>query len=297
MIRSILGVLAGAAIVVAGCAGHDDQDVTATSTAPLSTSSAAAGETARESGDLPASVEVFVVLDSPEACIESCAAGYWLRELDRVAPARWVPRLDLTALSHEARDQAFLAAPGEVIFHGSFGPSEGRVPAGSFVVTDAWRGMPFVHPPPTDPYVIVDDSGRRMVARELNGGREWLVRAVEIPALGTPWLDTAWLQDRVMNHAAIVAGRFDEARLEAAQVFVRLPDVAGTCPPLLIRCGSEIETYAFEPDRCLMPTGCAAHHICPEFVAVCGPGYSLKSWRAQPDGCPAFTCLPEFVSR
>jgi len=240
---------------------------------------------------------VFVVLESPNTCEESCAGGFWVRQLNREAFPRYVSKLDFSKLSRAAIAQAAGAGVGELLFRGTFERFEERVGADAFVVLGAWRGMPDVNPAPLDPYVTVETIDERLVAHLLNLWWERPIETVSVTGFAPPLVDTSWLSARVLSGGAIVAGRFDEASLDAAQVFVRLPDVVGPCPLFQYYCGERVATYTLAPDRCLIATGCAVPRDCPEYLPGCYPGYERLSWPSQPDACPAYACQPAFLSQ
>jgi hypothetical protein len=114
------------------------------------------------------------------------------------------------------------------------------------------------------------------------------------------WVDAAWLTTRIMDHGAIVAGRFDGWTLDAAQVYLRLPDVVGPCAfeRFAVHCdGEQVATYTMSDNLCQVFAGCAKPGLCPLLLARCEAGYDLVSWATQPDGCQASTCEPAFISQ
>jgi hypothetical protein len=316
MITSKLGVIAGVAIIVAGCAGHDDQDPTATSTASLESVSAVpnADKTANATAPLelvePPQVkaDVYVRLVSPGiSCEESCTGDFWLQELNRVALPRYVHKLDFSALSKQALGMVGGGGNGEVVFRGEFSPAEATAPiappakiATTFFVNEAWRGLPDVTAPPLDPYVTVETFEGQLVAHLLDGPWGRPIKSVSTAGPLPAWVDEAWLQTRIMDHGAIVAGRFDGWTLDAAQVYLRLPDVVGPCPfeRFAVHCdGDEVATYTMSDNLCLVFAGCAKPGLCPLLLARCEAGYDLVSWASQPNACSASTCEPAFISQ
>ncbi len=316
MITSKLGVIAGVAIVVAGCAGHDDQDPTATSTASLESVSAVpnADKIANATAPLelvePPQVggDVYVRLVSPGvSCEETCTGDFWVQELNRVALPRYVRKLDFSALSKQALGMIGGGGDGEVIFRGEFGPTElvsapiappEKVPS-TFFVNEAWRGLPDVTAPLLDPYVTVETFEGQLVAHLLDGPWGRPIKSVSTAGSLPAWVDAAWLTTRIMDHGAIVAGRFDGWTLDAAQVYLRLPDVVGPCMMELfaVHCGDEVATYTMTDNLCLVFAGCAKPGMCPLLLERCEAGYDRVSWASQPNACQASTCAPAFMSQ
>ena len=317
MITSKLGVIAGVAIVVAGCAGHDDQDPTATSTASLESVSAVpnADKTANATAPLElveppqVTADVYVRLVSPGvSCEESCTGDFWLQELNLEALPRYVHKLDFSALPKLALGMVSGGGDGQVIFRGEFAPSgtspapvapPGKVPS-TFFVLEAWRGLPDVSAPPLDPYATVETFEGQLVAHLLDGPWGRPIKSVSTTGSLPAWVDAAWLTTRIMDHGAIVAGRFDGWTLDAAQVYLRLPDVVGPCAMerFAVHCDiGQVATYTMTDNLCEVFAGCAKPGLCPLLAERCEAGYDLVSWTSQPDACQASTCEPAFISQ
>jgi hypothetical protein len=290
MTTSKLRVIAGAALIVAGCAGHDDNEITATTTAALEPSPATPF----------APTDTYAVL---ERCAvqgeQTCVGGYWIREVNRVDGLRLVSALDVSRLGTEALAQAS-GGGNELVVRGAFGPADRRTGLHPFLVYEAWRGLPDVGPILGDGYFTVNKDGDELFASLVNTGWEKRIGTVSV-AFAPRLVDTAWLSSRVLEHGALVAGRvegsaFEALRLDANQVYVRLPDTVGPCPMEELFCGDETATYERDENRCLVPTGCATPRACPMYIPVCDPGYVLRSWASQPAACPAYACDPAFLS-
>ena len=295
---SKLRVIAGAAIIVAGCAGRDDQQVTATTNAALESAPTGVDEALQPPIE---SAEVYVTLESPrEDCpalvSAPCSGGYLVREVNRDGRMRTVSRF-VSELERGALEQAGGAGKGELLLRGHFGPAERRTSSAPFTILGAWRGLPGVEPSPLDRYVAVDSNGDRLEARLLNRGGEHPIGSVSVAGCAPRLVDPTWLTARVLGHGAIVAGRLDDGILEAGQVFIRLPDYPGPCPGLRMLCGDRTATYERDANHCLEPTGCVERHFCPLFLPECDPGYRLVSWASQPNGCAAFACDPAFLTQ
>jgi hypothetical protein len=302
MNTSKLRILAGAAIFVAGCAGHDDQDVTATTTAAVDPSATTAQSTHVSPTTSTEAGSVYVVVEAPRGdCADAtglaCSGGYWVREVNRAGSARLVSSLDVSALAPRAIAQAGGAGNGELVLRGTFEPVAPQAVGETFTVLEAWRGMPGAEPSRDDRYLAVQTADAGLVASALNDDWGSAVTGVSVSSLAPPPIDAAWLVASVVARGALVAGRLDGGELDADQVFVQLPTAEGRCPMVRRLCGGgEVVTYALEDNLCLMATGCAVPGACPEFMPVCASGYERVSWPSQPAACPAYTCEPAFLS-
>ena len=161
---------------------------------------------------------------------------------------------------------------------------------------EVWRGLPDVGPLPWNEAYWAPEPNA-LAVRRLNQPFEIPVEAIDVSGFAPPRVDEAWLLSRVTEHGALVAGRLRDGRLEASQVFVRLPDVVGPCPLLHLACGKRVETFERDTDRCLVPTGCVQRQLCPEMIPGCAPGYVLATWPSEPGACLAFACDPGFLPR
>jgi hypothetical protein len=298
MIGKDLGMIACTAVLAAGCGAHDEQDATATTTEGLEPSAATSVEPAlaRVASGGPG----YVVLESPAPSCEAnaCGGGFWVRQLEDGAAPQFVASLDISAVARGAIAQMVGVSAGEVLLLGQFAPDEGRKEESSFVVLGAWRGMPGVAPPAVDQYATIGATGSGLVAYGLDGQWRRSIEAVSLTDLGPTLVDTSWLTGRVVGGGAIVAGQLQGTTFDAAQIFVRLPDLVGPCPLFEYFCGESVATYALGADRCLFATGCAAtRHVCPQYLPGCDPEYQRLSWPIQPDGCLAYACMPAFLAQ
>jgi len=137
----------------------------------------------------------------------------------------------------------------------------------------------------------------------LNTDVDVLVPTIRLTAAEVPWLDDAWLADRVLRRAAVIAGRFVGVpgeggirRFEVSQAFVPLPDRAGPCPRIRMRgCAPGMEeSLTRDADRCQIADACVRDRACRELPPTCAPGYLLRSWRAH-QACRTYACDPAFL--
>jgi len=296
--RSKCGALLAVVMSVSNCAGHDDKDATASTSASLQSAPGVPHQTAvvplEVVGSLQPPADVYVTLESPDvSCEATCIGEFWLQELNSENPPRNVRALDLSSLSEEAIRMAMGAGAGEIVLRGELGP-------GTFFASEAWRGLPGVQASPSDVYVTVEATGKHRLALVLDGPLGRPIESLALASVGRPWVDAAWISNRIMEHGAIVAGTFNGWALDADQVFLRLPDVIGPCDRFDFAsiCGADlVATYSLDDGLCPGPTGCAKPGFCPQLKPFCDPGYDLVSTPSQPDACPAFTCEPAFAQQ
>lgn len=280
-----------AAIVVAGCGGPDDGEIKATATGASSDMASTSGK----STPPPPSVEgTFVALERCNVQIGTSCSAYWVREVN-TAIERLVS-LDVSQLGDDAIQQAD-GGGDTLIFRGNIdGPTEDTAPP-TFVVLEAWRGLPDVSAAAGQTVALVEGMDDALWAMPVNGGAELPIEAVSVSGVGPGLVDPAWLTSRVLAHGALVAGELQGTTLQASQVFVHLPDVPGPCKDIRVDCGpGKLPTFARNGNRCLVPTGCVAPSPCPEYRPVCAPGYVLDEWPSPPRGCAAFACDAAFLS-
>lgn len=231
-------------------------------------------------------------------------ADLWLHLVDRAHADVHVDRIDLTEAGLDGvPDGVVLDAPDdEVVLHGVLEQNVVLRPGelgAAFAATAAYRGMP------GRMWTTADVFERSRHPLGVAGVA--ITGPIDLSPAEAPWLDRAWLENRVWEHGAIVAGHYSFSTASpavptfvASQVFVLLPDREGACPPvssLTYQCPSnEAYTYARDVDRCLVPTGCARPMLCTMMLPMCQSGYVLRSWREQPGTCPGYACDPAFLS-
>jgi hypothetical protein len=272
-------VFAAPIAIVVGCAPLDREDISSDGEASLSTSQ-----------------DRYVLL-RPEA------QGFTVHELNRGTEVT-VADVQLSVADDEV-DRLVRSAPdGELVVRGHLDamPTETRAPV--FVVSEAYRGMPGMAVGRGDSFFTVNgfdctsDGCSRLVATWLNLTEPMEAGTLNLTQAAKPFVDAAWLRERVLAHGALVAATLSGNELVASQVFVRLPDALGPCPTVAAASctGSTVPTFAREAGRCLLPTGCSEPGECLMRLPVCEPGYTLHSWMAGSPACPAYACDPSFVS-
>ncbi|HEY3817604.1 MAG TPA: hypothetical protein VGL81_10550 [Polyangiaceae bacterium] len=299
------GVVACAAVLVAGCGGQNDGEATGTAAAPYKDTdtsvhtpagSSAGTEDGSPSPPAPPSSEIYVALGrcSVEVGL-ACTGGYWVREVN--TQATWLVKLDLSRLEGAAIEQAN-GAGAALIFRGQLGAST-RTGLATFSTTDAWRGLPDVSPPASDTIVAVASTDGALAMMPVNGTSDSGIESLSVAGFAPHLVDPAWLRTRVLDHGALVAGALQGATLQADQVYVHLPDAPGPCRPSRSYCDGldEIVTVTRDADRCLVPTGCIHPLPCPLHQPVCAPGYVLSAWPSLPGACAAFACDAAFLGQ
>jgi hypothetical protein len=198
------------------------------------------------------------------------------------------------------------APDGEVIVLGSIDAR--RV----FVVRQAWRGLPGEAAAATDVRAVTASRPESLCdpavcARDgvsvLNLDLDVPVATLDFSRSDLPWIDHAWVKDRVLHGGAIIAGRFGGEpgepvieRFEITRVFVAIPDRLRPCSAPALPCGpGMIGTYSRDEDRCLVQRGCSSVGGCSRQAPACPPGYVLRSWPGEPHACLEFVCDPWFL--
>ncbi|HEY5241862.1 MAG TPA: hypothetical protein VIJ22_10365 [Polyangiaceae bacterium] len=300
MMRITRGTLACAAIVVAGCAGNGDEQVTGTGAATYEDDAPVRGSTSAQlnpsSSPSGASEEIFVTLYQCAAHVGSkCIGGYWVRVVN--TRRTWLVALDVSQLGSAAIEQAN-GGETQLILRGHVAPADEPSSLATYVALEAWRGLPDVEPPGDAGVVAVGVVDGVRYARSLNGTSESPFETLAVSDFAPRLVDPAWLSARVLDHGGLVSGAVQGTTLQASQVFVHLPDTPGPCLHWRSECGAdEITTFTRDEDRCLNPTGCLVPRPCPLDLPVCPPGYVRSAWPSQPAGCPAFACDAAFLSQ
>ena len=308
--RSLFSLRAGLALcsvsllTLTGCASASpDADATATITSS-------------EEEALPTPIDAYVTVarDDRDCRGSRCGGGgYWIRRVNVCAPPVYVSRLDLSPLgwSGELAAKVLTAPSQDLVLRGHVGRGTGTFGATTFLVSEAYRGMPGVRAGDEDVFYSVQPRAlasrcfpspcRPWTAQPLNEPTSAAAsfNALDVDAAAKTLVDPAWLAREVEGRGAVVSARFVAglfSRLDVSQVFVRLPDLVGPCPMLPMPACAEGEVLASTRtvDRCMVPGACVTKGICFSSVLHCAPGYTLTSWPAAPNGCPEYACDPAF---
>lgn len=239
------------------------------------------------SSSSPGSAEMQSEAPSPEtwATIHRGITGWVVHPVDLHTAEAHVEDVDTSAVPEAGPPDAQLLVHGVV---------RGSV----FSVDEACRALPGGSWSPDDVFIRLENH----IPVRLN-----LRTAVEVPALDLSEVDTGlidhkWLENRIHEQGAVLAGRFIGQpgrrieRFEASAVFVPLPDRTTSCEHRVLRCpAGTVATYARDLDRCLVPRRCIAPTACPSQLPTCAAGYVLRSWRAPPHACPDYACDASFL--
>lgn len=251
-------------------------------------------------------------------CPSPQCGGYYVKDLNRPTSAeQYVSALDFkSAPQLTATEQAEVtsAGDGELILWGKLGPASATTGLRTFLVYDAWRGMPGVTALAADTFFSVDSKAalvrcamapcKSETAKKLNTTSTQVFSSYDLLSALPAFGDTAWLQSEVMNRGALVAatvrngapmgGGYDLV-LDASQVFLRVAGSRRTCATTPNpTCGSG-RVYAWDRDmaRCRVPLGCVPSRSNCGAAPTCAPGYTRSSWTTA-QGCTAWACDPTF---
>jgi hypothetical protein len=268
---------------------------------------AACSDGPRDASDRTSSVAALVAGRSTFVAVARDArGGAFVHAINEGRVPMYVTQVDLSALDADVERAVRDAPDGEIVLRGAV--VDAGAPA--FRVDEAYRGMPgATFDERRDAFFVVEsDAGE--AARFVNRAASIPIGSSTVDRAVLPFVDAAWLASRVDGHGAIVAGWFHidagasgaaAFRLDAAQVFVRLPDPIGPCPlaserPIPLCDEPNVLTSKRTADRCLMTGTCIRPGLCPQFIPACADGYTLRSWSSAPSGCNAFACDPSFLA-
>jgi hypothetical protein len=233
----------------------------------------------------------------------SNCGGFVVHELNRGTEAQ-VTSVQLAVADSELARLIADAPDDELVVRGHLDamPTAARTPA--LIVAEAFRGMPGMSAGAAKAFLTVN-AGDCTADDCLPASAIWL-NLTERISVGTltlshaeaPFVDAEWLRDRVLARGAIVAGTVTADGIDAAQVFVRIPDSIGPCPTIAAPACTDgtVPVFAREGGRCLLPTGCSYPGVCAMYLPRCAEGYTLHSWMAGSPACPAYACDPSFLS-
>jgi hypothetical protein len=276
-------------------------------------------ESGAEDDALSASSRSYVtVRHDQRKCASPKCGGYFVRDVNRSTAERYVSSLDFSHapdLDDEAKGQVTGAPDGELVLRGKLGPLDAKSGTRAFLVYEAYRGMPGRGAAAGDVFFDVTKNDpphecfaapcNNLVAHRLNSTKTTSYTRTDADVGG--FVDAAWLEHRVEDDSAIVAGTIangdvqaagPEQVLTASQVFVRLPERLGPCPALAIpNCAAsgKVASFVRTPDRCVTFHACVTPGVCALYLPACEDGYSLVSWNGGPHGCEQHACEPTWL--
>ncbi|MBX7117212.1 MAG: hypothetical protein K1X64_23040 [Myxococcaceae bacterium] len=306
MIRKSLSLLA--ALGVLGCGVEHS---------PVSSQGDDLGTT-EDSAELSASSRTYVTLRRDfRKCLAPMCGGYFVGDVNRANPSeKYVNSLDFSKSNLSAEDIAVvLEAPeAELVLRGKLGPTEARFNTRSFLVYEAYRGMPGVEVSDSTFYTVADSEIRcvrapcfSLTAKKLNGSATRGATGVSVARASKPLVDENWLSIAVMRTEAIVAAKFTEVPvsmggkevlIDASQVFLRVPQEQ-SCPQVKVAaCPDDTERTWYRDDRrCILPASCRGKSPdCPRASSTaCAAGYTRIKWATEPEACTQTVCDPSWL--
>lgn len=275
-------------------------------------------EVTSDEGELGSTSRTYVVARRDyRRCAWPMCGGYWIHDVNRATVREvYVPGFDFSVsnlINEEDRADVTNAPNFEVVLFGKLGALKGGYR--DFVVTSAWRGMPGMQfKEGADTFYSVAEATIQcfaapcptMKATKLHTTSSILFHDLSVERAAKPLVDQNWMTARVTDKGALVAGRFVngaqvgtgvERVLDAAQVFVKLPDMTQSCPRTsLPLCPSPKQNvWVRNTNLCTMPAGCAQPGACAAYVPSCEDGYSLQSWTGGMFACTQYACDPAFL--
>jgi len=296
-----------AAVAFTGCAVPAEQ-------------SADSDGTQGAAAELSTTTETFVSIrrDTRECLVAGPGCGgYYVKDVNSSAAEHYVYKLDFSSSGLSDADVAKItsAPTSDIILKGKL---SNIVLMGyhSFFASAGYRGLPGVVPAAGALFYSANDRVPAIncfaapcnneLAHKLNAvssNISFTTLSVDHAALS--FVDKNWLKARVLENGALVAGTFVngaheaagyEKVLDASQIYLRIPDHVGICSHREIFCAQgTVETFVRDANRCLSPQSCVTPGICPLFIPACAQGYTLSSWRTNPNGCSAYACDPSFI--
>ncbi len=268
-------------------------------------------DTLAEGAELSATSRTYVGIRRDfRKCISPLCGGYWVHDLNRATLNEvYVSGLDFTSSGLSDEDQGRVASGEEIVLRGKLGPKETQFNTRPFVVSEAYRGMPGRPVGAADSFFKIEDVNIQCIrapcpdlsAKRVNYTAQKLFHRLDLSDAQAQLVDGAWLRKRAVEDGAITSGALvrhgEELVLEATNVFMRLPEVAGPCPLFkLTPCADgQTRSYSRTADRCIVPGACVTQHFCATVVPGCAEGYTLASWPGANGGCAAYACDPSWV--
>ena len=305
-------LFAGLCALVAGCASASpDLDDATDSDATVESSA----------DELSSSTASYITLRHDDRkCAAPRCGGYYVKDVNRVATEVYVSGLDFKPSGYgtDAIDAVLGAPMAELVLYGKLGPTEPTFGTRTFLVLEGFRGLPGVVASSLDTFYAASQRSPQItcfaapcnngVAVKLIAGTRTYYTRNSVKRAAKAFVDQPWLNDRITNHRALVAGRFVngtkfaagyEKVLDASQVFLSVVDMKGRCPIVPLAPCPEGQTWTFtrNVELCVLPNHCASQPSCPSLQPPqCAVGYQVSAWRTDSVSCIAFACDPEFVA-
>jgi len=269
-----------------------------------------------DSAELSTSSRTLVALRRDlRKCASPVCGGYYVHDVNRVNLSEtYVSGLDFssTTLGDREQQQVLEAADGEVVLRGKLGPKDSHA-IRSFIVSDAWRGMPGAAAAATDlvfslkPVTIECFAAPcpSLQVKKGNATATTLFHQLDTLPVGH-FIDSGWLKDQAVNGGALVSGSLVASTdanganiqvLEATQVYLALPFERAFCPVATpAACSStKVRPYVRGADLCLSYQPCMSTGICNYLVPNCGDGYTSFGYTGT-NGCAKVECDPTWIS-
>jgi hypothetical protein len=196
------------------------------------------------------------------------------------------------------------------VLRGKLGPKDSHG-IRSFIVSDAWRGMPGLTAATGDlvfsmkPVNIECLAAPCATLQTKKANSTTTTAFHQLDTLGVHFVDGPWLQDVATNGGALVSGQLVAGTdanganievLQATNVFLALPFERDLCPAIAVpSCGSnQVRPYARGADLCLTALACRNTGICNYAVPTCGAGYTKQEFTGA-NGCSHVECDPSWI--
>lgn len=261
----------------------------------------------------------YSVRRDPRMCPSPTCGGYFLKELNRTTPERYVSRFELpfTLWDDETAARVLDAPDGELVVRGSLASDEVTTTTPYLVVWEAFRGLPGAVVATPDRFYQVEVREPPIaclvapcndeLASLVNGDTVTSFTAVSVARALQLQMDEPWLLARVERHGAVVLGSWAhgqkypggyEQLLMVSQVFIRLPDRPGPCAGTSPYVCPEpyVTGYVRDAERCFALDGCIRRDRCTiPIVHACPAGFTRATWPTDEGACLAAVCEPSFV--
>ncbi len=241
-------------------------------------------------------------------CASPMCGGWFVKDVNRNGNEQYVAALNF-APAHLDDATVELAQGPDVVLQGRL--EKTRTAYYNFRIFNAFRGLPGKSPQTGDTFYRVAQANVQCVrapcpslqATKLNNGTQTYFMAADLSRASVGQLDQNWLNDRIETKGALVAGRFtqvnrvgvgQETILDAADVYVKLPELPGPCPQYKLAACSPGYVHGFtrNVDRCIVPTGCVIAPRCAQIRPGCATDYTAVTWAGP---CPQWACDPTFT--